>query len=142
MLMFQFEWKSRNRGHPCLGWVARCQIFAGTQYSVQIIQKSSTRNIMHVSKIVLKLPAKLCGFSDWIDWTENTTGMTSFVRDHAWVKWIPSIDQNVGNKQKMSNQSKCKNLRAICKINQNVEIWVQTVNWSKCWNLRWNCKRN
>ena len=28
-------------------------------YNVQIIQKSSTRNIMHVSKIVLELSAKL-----------------------------------------------------------------------------------
>ena len=44
------------RGHPCLGLAA---IFAGMLYNVQIIQKSSTRNIMHVSIIVLELPAKL-----------------------------------------------------------------------------------
>ena len=43
------------RGHPCLGLAA---IFAGMLYNVQIIQKSSTRNIMHVSIIVLELPAK------------------------------------------------------------------------------------
>ena len=47
---------SANRGHPCLGLAA---IFAGMLYNVQIIQKSSTRNIMHVSIIVLELPAKL-----------------------------------------------------------------------------------
>ena len=46
----------RNRGHPCLGLAA---IFAGMLYNVQIIQKSSTWNIMHVSIIVLELPAKL-----------------------------------------------------------------------------------
>ena len=45
-----------DRGHPCLGLAA---IFAGMLYNVQIIQKSSTRNIMHVSIIVLELPAKL-----------------------------------------------------------------------------------
>ena len=45
-----------NRGHPCLGLAA---IFAGMLYNVQIIQKSSTRNIMHISIIVLELPAKL-----------------------------------------------------------------------------------
>ena len=39
-------------------------IFVGILYSVQIIQKSSIRKIMHVSIIVLKLPAKLCGVSD------------------------------------------------------------------------------
>ena len=44
------------RGHPCLGLAA---IFAGMLYNVQIIQKSSTRNTMHVSIIVLELPAKL-----------------------------------------------------------------------------------
>ena len=44
------------RGHPCLGLAA---IFAGILYNVQIIQKSSTRNSMHVSIIVLELPAKL-----------------------------------------------------------------------------------
>ena len=44
------------RGYPCFGLAA---IFAGMLYSVQIIQKSSTRNIMHVNIIVLKLPAKL-----------------------------------------------------------------------------------
>ena len=47
---------STNRGHPCLGLAA---IFAEMLYNVQIIQKSSTRNIMHVSIIVLELPAKL-----------------------------------------------------------------------------------
>ena len=41
---------------PSFGLAA---IFAGMLYSVQIIQKSSTRNIMHVNIIVLKLPAKL-----------------------------------------------------------------------------------
>ena len=54
----QAEW---NRGHPCLGLAA---IFAGMLYNVQIIQKSSTRNIMHVSIIVLELPAKLQGVTD------------------------------------------------------------------------------
>ena len=44
------------RGYPCFGLAA---IFAGMLYNVQIIQKSSTRNIMHVNIIVLKLPAKL-----------------------------------------------------------------------------------
>ena len=44
------------RGHPCLGLAA---IFAGMLYNVQIIQKSSTRNIMHASIIVLELLAKL-----------------------------------------------------------------------------------
>ena len=47
---------NRNRGHRCLGLAA---IFAGMLYNVHIIQKSSTRNIMHVSIIVLELPAKL-----------------------------------------------------------------------------------
>ena len=45
-----------NRGYPCFGLAA---IFAGMLYNVQIILKSSTRNIMHVNIIVLKLPAKL-----------------------------------------------------------------------------------
>ena len=45
-----------SRGYPCFGLAA---IFAGMLYNVQIIQKSSTRNIMHVNKTVLKLPAKL-----------------------------------------------------------------------------------
>ena len=44
------------RGYPCFGLAA---IFAGTLYNVQIIQKSSTRNIMRVNIIVLKSPAKL-----------------------------------------------------------------------------------
>ena len=44
------------RGYPCFRLAA---IFAGMLYSVQIIQKSSTRNIMHVNIIVIKLPAKL-----------------------------------------------------------------------------------
>ena len=44
-----------SRGHRYLGLAA---IFAGMLYNVQIIQKSSARNIMHVS-IVLELPAKL-----------------------------------------------------------------------------------
>ena len=44
------------RGHPCLGLAA---IFEGMLYNIQVIQKSSTRNIMHVSIIVLELPAKL-----------------------------------------------------------------------------------
>ena len=48
--------KKYYRGHPCLGLAA---IFAGMLYNVQIIQKNSTRNIMHVSIIVLELPAKL-----------------------------------------------------------------------------------
>ena len=47
-----------NRGHPCLGLAA---IFAGMLYNVQIIQKSSTRNIMHVGIIVLELPASYSG---------------------------------------------------------------------------------
>ena len=50
-----------NRGYPCFGLAA---IFAGMLYSVQIIQKSSTRNIMHVNIIVLKLPANLHGVVD------------------------------------------------------------------------------
>ena len=37
-----------NRGYPCSGLAA---IFARMLYSVQIIQKSSTRNIMHVNII-------------------------------------------------------------------------------------------
>ena len=37
-----------NTGHPCLGLAA---IFAGMLYNVQIIQKSITQNIMHVSII-------------------------------------------------------------------------------------------
>ena len=45
-----------NRGYPCFGLAA---IFAEMLYNVQIIQKSSTQNIMHVNIIVLKLPAKL-----------------------------------------------------------------------------------
>ena len=45
-----------NRGHPCHGSAA---IFAGMLYNVQVIHKSSTQNIMHVSIIVLELPAKL-----------------------------------------------------------------------------------
>ena len=45
-----------NRGYPCFGLAA---IFAGMLYNVQIIQKSSTRNIMRVNIIVLKLLAKL-----------------------------------------------------------------------------------
>ena len=45
-----------NRGHPFLGLAA---IFAGMLYNVQIIQKSSTLNIMHVSIIVLELAANL-----------------------------------------------------------------------------------
>ena len=54
-----------NRGHPCLGLAA---IFAGMLYNVQIIQKSSTRNIMHVSIIVLELPAKLqCTVGHWLN---------------------------------------------------------------------------
>ena len=48
--------QSNYRGHPCLGLAA---IFAGMLYNVQIIQKNSTRNIMHISIIVLQLPAKL-----------------------------------------------------------------------------------
>ena len=44
------------RGCPCYGLAA---IFAGMLYTVQIIQKSRTRNIMHVNIIILKLPAKL-----------------------------------------------------------------------------------
>ena len=44
------------RDYPCFELAA---IFAGMLYNVQIIQKSSTRNIMHVNIIVLKLPAKL-----------------------------------------------------------------------------------
>ena len=47
---------SGYRDHPCLGLAA---IFAGMLYNVQIIQKSSTGNIMHISIIVLELPAKL-----------------------------------------------------------------------------------
>ena len=39
-----------------------------------------------------------------MDWMGNTTGMTSFVCDHAWVKWILSID----------NVSKCALLRSTC----------------------------
>ena len=45
-----------NRGHPCIGLAA---IFVGMLYNVQIIQESRTRNIMHISIIVLELPAKL-----------------------------------------------------------------------------------
>ena len=51
----------RYRGYPCFRLAA---IFAGMLYSVQIIQKSSTQNIMHVNIIVLKLPAKLHGVID------------------------------------------------------------------------------
>ena len=35
-----------NRGYPCFGFAA---IFAGMLNSVQIIQKCSTRNTIHVS---------------------------------------------------------------------------------------------
>ena len=48
--------RKTNRSYPCFGLAA---IFAGMLYNVQIIQKSSTRNIMHVNIIILKLPAKL-----------------------------------------------------------------------------------
>ena len=54
--LYSRPFTSWYRGHPCLGLAA---IFAGMLYNVQIIQKSSTRNIMHVSIIVLELPAKL-----------------------------------------------------------------------------------
>ena len=37
-----------SRGYPFLGLAA---IFAGMLYNAQIIQKSSTRNIMHVNII-------------------------------------------------------------------------------------------
>ena len=50
-----------HRGYPCFGLAA---IFAVMLYNVQIIQKSSTRNIMHMNIIVLKLPAKLLGVID------------------------------------------------------------------------------
>ena len=50
-----------DRGYPCFGLAA---IFAGMLYNVQIIQKSSTRNIMRVNIIVLKLPIKLHGVID------------------------------------------------------------------------------
>ena len=63
-----------DRGYPCFGLAA---IFAGMLYNVQIIQKNSTPNIMHVNIIVLKLPAKL--------------HKVTFVCNHAWVKWILSI---------------------------------------------------
>ena len=45
---------------------------------------------MHVSIGLadLELPAKLRWVIDEMDWMDNTTGMTSFVCDHAWVKWI------------------------------------------------------
>ena len=56
MLTLKWSKEGPYRGHPCLGIAA---IFAGTLYNVQIIQKSSTRNIMHISIIVLELPAKL-----------------------------------------------------------------------------------
>ena len=49
-------WKIGRQGYPCFGLVA---IFEGMLYNFQIIQKSSTRNIMHVNIIVFKLPAKL-----------------------------------------------------------------------------------
>ena len=52
----QINFSISYRGYPCFGLAA---IFAGMLYNVQIIQKSSTRNIMHVNIIVLKLPAKL-----------------------------------------------------------------------------------
>ena len=50
---FWFLLCQHNRGHPCLGLAA---IFTGMLCNVQIIQKSSTRNIVHVSIIVLELP--------------------------------------------------------------------------------------
>ena len=56
LLLYYLMEAGINRGHPCL-WLAA--IFAGMLYNVQIIQKSSTWNIMHVSIIVLELPAKL-----------------------------------------------------------------------------------
>ena len=86
--IIKYNWCTlSNRGHPCLGLAA---IFMGMLYNVQIIQKSSTRNIMHVSMIVLELPPKL----QWVvemDSMGNTRGMTSFVCDHASVKWILSM---------------------------------------------------
>ena len=39
-----------NRGHPCFGLAA---IFGGMLYSVQIIHRSSTRDIKHMSIIVI-----------------------------------------------------------------------------------------
>ena len=55
-MIVYFTTSNVDRGHPCLGLAV---IFAGMLYNVQIIQKSSTRNIMHVSIIVSELPAKL-----------------------------------------------------------------------------------
>ena len=56
-----------NRGYPCFGLAA---IFVGMLYNVQIIQKCSTWNVMHVSIAVLELPAKLRAGSliKWIEW--------------------------------------------------------------------------
>ena len=56
MVLSMFVKLLSMRGYPCFGLVA---IFAGMLYNVQIIQESSTGNIMHVNIIVLKLPAKL-----------------------------------------------------------------------------------
>ena len=61
-----------------LFWISG-HIFVGMLYNVQIIQKCSTRNIMHVNIIVLELPASYAGSSiTWIEWGK-TTGMTFFV---------------------------------------------------------------
>ena len=76
-----------NRGHPCLGLAA---IFAGMLYNVQIIQKSRTRNIMHISIIVLELPPNYSGsLIKWIEWGILREWPLLF--DHASVKWILSI---------------------------------------------------
>ena len=56
-----FMVRSRDRGHQYFGLAA---IFTRMLYNVQIIQKSTTRNIMHMNIIVLKLPAKLRGVID------------------------------------------------------------------------------
>ena len=47
-----FMVRSRDRGHQYFGLAA---IFTRMLYNVQIIQKSTTRNIMHVNIIVFKI---------------------------------------------------------------------------------------
>ena len=70
------------RGHPCLGLAA---IFAVMLYNVQFIQKSSTRNIMHVSIIILELPAKLQWvLIKWIEWGILREWPLLFAITHQW----------------------------------------------------------
>ena len=97
-----------NRGHACLGLAA---IFGGMLYNVQIIQKSSTRNIMHVSIIlVLELPAKLPysgSLIKWIEWGILREWPLLFAITHQWsgysllhhrctVEWLHRWEHYIG----------------------------------------------